>query len=641
MRRLSAAFGRLRAGASHLRSRWRGLLARYPLDPYGKSRRHQGILLAFTLFALVCAAICLGFVSLVFATLYVHPSRYYSYFDYPALLALNILPLVLAVLLLWLLTNRAWLSFLLTAAPVMILTFINYFKAALRDDPLVFEDIAYAGEAAGVVGNYRLVWPQYSLLALLLCIGGVVALFLFARGRFGWRKRRWLIHTGGALAVLLAMLGVFHFLYADDDLYNSFDNHAWFNEWRPAEEYASHGFVYPFLHSVSEVLYTKPEGYSEQEAEQLLSQYEDADIPEEQKVNVICVMLESFSDLSDCAELNWTEDPYAILHELEEQCISGTMISDTLGGGTCNAERSFLTGSLYPQPSYRHNTWSYVQYFREQDYYTEGGHPGYDWFYNRQVVNANLGFDRYFFQENYYGERTSAEHANDEVFFACLLEQYEQALTSGRTPYFNFSVSYQGHSPYSDSELTWGTEYLSPEGVSDETYYIVNNYLGGVADTQAQMQAFLDALSQRAEPVVVLFFGDHKPTLGTGNSCYAELGINLARDSEQGFENYYGTQYLIYANDAAKAALGQDFTGEGETVGPYFLMNELFAACGWEGPGFLQLSRQLCDTAQTVHASHVFLVDGELAQTPADGGAVLEKFRFVQYYLRQKAYQNP
>ena len=34
----------------------------------------------------------------------------------------KIISIVLAVLLLWLLTNRAWLSFLLTAAPVMILT---------------------------------------------------------------------------------------------------------------------------------------------------------------------------------------------------------------------------------------------------------------------------------------------------------------------------------------------------------------------------------------------------------------------------------------------------------------------------------------------------------------------------------------
>ena len=205
-------------------------------------------------------------------------------------------------------------------------------------------------------------------------------------------------------------------------------------------------------------------------------------------------------------------------------------------------------------------------------------------------------------------------------------------------PYFSFSVSYQGHSPYSDQELTWGKEYLPRQGLSEACYYTVNNYLGGVADTLEAVDALVSALRDDPEPVVLLLFGDHKPALGSGNCYYDELGIDMDRDTAAGFENYYATKYLIYANPAAERALGRKLQGEGPTVGPYFLMNVLFDACGLDGPAFLKLSDDLMEQAPVVHSTRVYLKDGALTDAfPGDAGT-LQNFRMVQYYLRRKAY---
>ena len=55
------------------------------------------------------------------------------------------------------------------------------------------------------------------------------------------------------------------------------------------------------------------------------------------------------------------------------------------------------------------------------------------------------------------------------------------------------------------------------------------------------------------EPVVLVFFGDHKPTLGAGNS-FGGAASTCRRGHGRGFYNLYTTPYLIWTNDAAKAA---------------------------------------------------------------------------------------
>ena len=69
--------------------------------------------------------------------------------------------------------------------------------------------------------------------------------------------------------------------------------------WNEAQDYVSKGGIYPFLHSFQEMIFTAPEGYEQQKAEDLLNSYQDADIAEDQKVSVMGIMLEAFCDLTD------------------------------------------------------------------------------------------------------------------------------------------------------------------------------------------------------------------------------------------------------------------------------------------------------------------------------------------------------
>ena len=195
-------------------------------------------------------------------------------------------------------------------------------------------------------------------------------------------------------------------------------------------------------------------------------------------------------------------------------------------------------------------------------------------------------------------------------------------------------MTYQGHGPYSTTENQWKGQTFTDGRYSTETTFIVDNYLASVQDTAQELRKFLDELQSEERPVAVVVYGDHMPWLGDGNSAYTELGVDLDTSTEQGYLNYYGTRYLVWANDAAKAAIGHDFTGEGETFSSCFLMNEVFALLGWEGSAWMQAGNDIRATLPVITSMGRYVEDGHLTDTLSPAGeAALRKFKFLEYYL--------
>jgi len=256
--------------------------------------------------------------------------------------------------------------------------------------------------------------------------------------------------------------------------------------------------------------------------------------------------------------------------------------------------------------------------------------------YRDEQMMANLGFEDYWFVENYFTEFTGGGVALDDVFFPELLKTY-QAATAGDQPYFHFSVTYQGHGPYNNDLCWWGEkgDFVVDDGTyTEEQQYILDNYFGSIADTNAHIKEFTDYLREDEEPVVLVLFGDHNPWMGDGNSVYTAMGIDFDLSSQQGFYNYYSTPYLIWANPAAQEVLGKDFRGEGPDMSPCFLMSKVFELCGWEGPAYMQAIAETVETLPVVHKSGRCVEEGLLTDQPQNA-ELLRQFRALEYYYRK------
>lgn len=280
----------------------------------------------------------------------------------------------------------------------------------------------------------------------------------------------------------------------------------------------------------------------------------------------------------------------------------------------------------------RKNTYSYARYFTDQGYRVEGSHPCYEWFYNRGNINEHLGFSKYGFYASRYGELANGEIAGDAILFPELYKDLKSSIEDG-IPYFNLSVTYQNHGPYSGEKFYESPYVIRKDDYTDEEYNIFNNYLTGIKNTGEELEKLVEKISKLEEPCVLVVFGDHKPWLGEGNSVYEMLGIDLDVGTLEGFYNYYATPYIMYANDSAKKITGNQFVGEGSDIAPNYLMNELFEQLGYEGPAFMKITNSVRETI-AAHSGNLFIEDGEVVDELSDENKeVWDEYKKYEYYF--------
>jgi len=555
---------------------------------------------------------------------------FYGYFTNPLIAFLNIIPVMLVMLLLYGIIGKGWIAFAIDAFIVLGLTTSNFYLLKFRDDPIMFSDLLLIREAANMGTKYDMTPNTKLILCWIGAFAITVLLFFLQRKKVDFLHRIFVVPL-----VIIVSFFLLKGIYSSVDIYAyKTDNYDHANKWSATQNYISKGVVYPFIYSISETMVKVPEGYTEEKARALVEEFEDSEIPEDKKVNVIAVMLEAFCDVTEMGiEQGLSPNVYYNYHNLRSQSIHGKIVTDIFAGGTIDSERAFLTGysTLW---NYRSDANSFVRYMKSQGYYTEGSHPGNNWFYNRQNVNRYLGFDNYYFYEDYYEPKLLSLTCSDSVLFPNILNLYYKAKDKDQ-PYFAFHVTYQGHGPYDDEKLVWpGDPMYLNYNISRKSETLFCNYLASVRDTWDNIMYMLNVLHSDDEPVVVLLFGDHKPGLG---DVYNELGVNMDHSTDEGFMNYYSTEYIIWANQKAKEVLDSDFIGEQEVISVNYLMNKLFEVCSWEGSAFMKYTDKVRETLPIISTSNVYS-SGEINKTFSDTLTreqlkTLKDYRMAEYYM--------
>jgi len=595
------------------------------LTPGQKILRHLwrlGLLLLFSAL--------LGATLLIFAYGEYSWAVFQSYFGSPRLLFLNILPVVLLCLFFYTLTGQVSFGFLLGGGASLALSLGNYFKLAFRDDPVIFEDLLILREAGAMGGeHYALFVDKRILFALAAYLLAFVVLLIFAR----CPRRNYKLRLPVLAVVLISVLALSP-IYMDKGLYDKTGNYTHLKRWAPTQEYLAHGFLYPFIHSISDSIDTPPEGYREKDAASLLAAYSDADIPADRKINVISIMREAYVDFSDHDIPGFDNSAYDIYHALQAESLTGELFVNIFAGGTIDTERSFLTGSHIIR-DYRQPSNSYLWYLKDQGYTVEGAHPFNNWFYNRKNVNTYLGFDSYRYLEGDFERLTAADFPQDQLLYDEIYKDFCENKATGR-PYFNFSVTVQSHGPYPTGTYKGSRIFLDGD-YSAACENAMNHYMASIHSGDQALKALMDSLRQVEEPVALLVFSDHLPWMGNANSFYTEMGVNINTADPEGFRNHYTTEYLLWLNDAAKETVGIDIAGTvGPTLSPCYLMNLLFDTLGWDGPGYMQAMEQYRALFPVVSTLGQTMVEGELVEAiPPAYEQDYRDFQFLQYYWRK------
>lgn len=571
----------------------------------------------------------------------------------PLLFVLNGLPVFLILLAFASLLGNVFWGGALTALLVGGTALANRLKIGLRYETVYPRDFLLLRETASAMGSYELSIPWKYVLLLTVTILVLILLgCLFQHRPSTGKCLPWLLRLSGVVAGVGVLVLLTLTVYASDNLYYGFDTSNLYNHITVANEY---GFPYTFFHNFTAYSVDRPEGYDTDTA----AGWDEAATASGagKKVHVILVMNEAFSALTEWDAFTYSagEDPMANFHRLQESpnAISGRIVVADIGGGTSNTEFDVLTGmqadALSPATSIAfgavsRNLDSLFRIFGADGYATSFVHPSVGWFYNRENTYEKLGADTQIYAEDMANIQYKGTWPTDAYLAGFITDKFSTAAAAGVLE-FSYITTFQNHMAYTADK--YGADYVYPElsvnvPLSPEAETTLKVYIEGIRDADAMLGALTDYFSQSDEPVVLGFFGDHLPSLGSDQSVYSELGIDLSPSAGDAAAIYYpyATPYLLWTNDAGAEALDWENTAASLDLPE----NGYLSACylgavlleltgrGSETP-WVQFLNQLRRELPVAHSGTYMDMAGNVTSTLSDEKqAMLLQWRQWSYY---------
>ena len=368
-----------------------------------------------------------------------------------------------------------------------------------------------------------------------------------------------------------------------------------YDRWWPISSYQTYGFIPVFTATAQNLEIKQPDNYSDIEAQdiqaQLAAQYDagrgssserQAAVAQynELKPTVITVMNETFSDLSFFDALR--DAGYAgpqYFNSIPDALIRGSLMASITGGGTANTEFEYLTNNSlgfigsgkYPYSLYSlKHVDSLAKQLGDAGYRTLAMHPNLPDNWNRRTAYQSLGFSKFLSIDDFQGAPGYHSGVTDAATYDKILEE----LNKSDSPQFILDVTMQNHGGYDagtvpDEDLT----HYAPAGLDDDTCARMNVYLTCIEKSDQELSAFMEQLRELDRPVVLVFFGDHQPTVSATMNDELYAGENSLEHTAR----IYSSNYFVWANyDVA----GAEQISQQEAIGASELSARVFDLIG-------------------------------------------------------------
>lgn len=577
------------------------------------------------------------------------------YLKQPSLFLLNALPLTLLMLFINFLTTRIWISYLVSGGFYLLVQMVNYFKVGLRLEPFVPADIVLGGESTNVISISDLPINMGLIFMVFLFLVVGLGVFILIKSK----STGWLFRTVGVLFSLLLSVVLFNTCYKSTKMYDSFKVHG--TIYSSVDIVRSKGFIYSFLVKANSLKLSPPEGYLAEKAGRVIGTSESKDelqvsndVAENIEMpHVIAIMSEAFFDIDRIAGVEFDEsnNPLKNFNRICDEAYHGRIVNNVYGGGTATTEFQFLTGvstsianwsgdaySLY----IRKNTFSLNSVFESKGYKTMAFHPGHPWFYNRFNVYEYFGFDKRFFADD-VSEKTLNTHTGyiaDIDAYKFLLNDFERHLDENpNNPYFNFTVTIQNHGPYANEPIGYSKILKHNSSVNEQYYHLVNNYVGGLQQNDEALGYLVDQLEKSEEPVVVAYFGDHLPFLGSEFEGFKALNYSIGLSgSVEEYLNTYETPYFIWSNETARKLFRQQGRelpmGEAPLISTNYLGSELLNYLGINDSVYFNYLNEVKQSLPVITGRVYKTSDGKFTENLSEKEKeIISQYRDSQYYM--------
>lgn len=387
-----------------------------------------------------------------------------------------------------------------------------------RVTPFSYTDLKLVNDLFTMKSNYFTNTEAFIVITLVIAV--ILSLIVFWKKgpKYTGKQHRVLsIVSVGAFALLIPM--VTQAAVSNNILASYFENIA--------QGYKDYGFVYSFSASVVDRGMSAPDDYSNKTVQaaldKVITQETDASV---EKPNIICVLLESFVDPNEINFLECSENPVPNFENLAANYSSGYLTVPVVGAGTANTEFEILTGmgmqyfglGEYPYKTIlkTNSCESIASDLKTLGYGTEVVHNNGGNFYSRANAFSQMGFDNFTSKEmmNITEYTPLGTWPTDDI----LVSEVAKALDSTPQQDFVYTITVQGHGAYPTEKVIENPEITVTGAETEEANNEWEYYVNEIHEVDKFIANLTNMLSQRDEKTIVVFFGDHLPTMGLEES---------------------------------------------------------------------------------------------------------------------------
>lgn len=454
-------------------------------------------------------------------------------FERPSLFLFNTLIIMLTVSVA-LFFKREIFVFTTISAVWLIFGIVNFVILNFRVTPFSAVDITLLESAISVSGHYlNILNIAMIFLAIILVLVSMICLYRKAPKHKHTTQKKLII---SGISVALIAMAIFFLRNQSNSVQALSTNYT-----NISEAYENYGFVYCFTNSIIDTGISKPEDYTKENVDKILSGLPANNTNVSVKPNIIFIQLESFFDVDTVKSLQLSADAIPNFHKLQQNYSNGLLTVPTVGAGTVNTEFEVLTGmsqkdfgtSEYPYKTILRDTTSESICYdlKKLGYSSHCVHNNEGTFYGRNKVFTNLGFDTFASMEYMNGlEDNPNGWKKDQI----LTKEIIDTLDSTTGPDFTMGITVQSHGKYKGFEVDDKAPIKvkkAPDDMEESYLYYVNQ----LYEVDQMIGELVSALEKRNEKTVLVLYGDHLPSL--------DIEKEDLTDS-----NLYQTQYVVWDN---------------------------------------------------------------------------------------------
>ncbi|MDE7324484.1 MAG: LTA synthase family protein [Lachnospiraceae bacterium] len=410
-------------------------------------------------------------------------------------------------------TNRLWISEMLLSGVCTIYAAINIYVVEFHGTPLTIPEFANTRTALNVLGGYSFIMIKPFILLAAVCVLSIInfPLIKMLKNNAGSPNSSWHSKTLVFLCASVYIIGILHMDFLTAPLREA---------WHFKEAVGKYGYPLYFLASGFKYEITVPAGFSEEKLASIpVNDYFESQTGSMQTPDIILILNETFYDISLVTSIETDANYMGTFYDMDNT-ISGHVVVPKVGGGTNSSEYELLTAnSTYLMQGITpfqildmQDSASVVSNLKELGYHTIAMHPAFPENYVRNKQYPKMGFDEIHFLDDftvrdYYGKRS---HVIDACAYNNMIQWYENALQQEK-PVFSYLLTIQNHGEWdtnpSEDDIVHVIDYENK--VSAEK---LNEFLSCISLSTDALNNLIGYFMNSNRPVVLCMVGDHAPS---------------------------------------------------------------------------------------------------------------------------------